>query len=172
MKEINFEKGFTRDFSIIIESSWFSAINEIGNNPFNPVNVYYINDGVIEVWECQEAIDWILKTVKDAFVNNPQKIENITNSYLKKLELIKKSIPGEIKFIDLFLSTVKDFAWIYYVVLLIIGTQRVHGISQKKAILMYVIPFGVIVLLSAIGLILIMTLFSNNPELLTSVVKQ
>jgi len=58
------------------------------------------------------------------------------------------------------------------VVLLIIGTQRVHGISQKKAILMYVIPFGVIVLLSVIGLIFIMTLFSNNPELFTSIAKQ
>ena len=115
MKKINFEKGFTRDFSIITESSWFSAINEIGNNPFNPINVYYINDGVIEVWECQESIDWILKKVKDIFFNNPKKIEDITISYLKKIELMKQSIPGDIKIIDLFSSIVKDFAWIYYV---------------------------------------------------------
>lgn len=37
--------------------------------------------------------------------------------------------------------------WIYCVFLVIIGTQKVHGISKKKAILMYVIPSILMVLL-------------------------
>ena len=38
------------------------------------------------------------------------------------------------------IPVVGAFAWIYNIVLLIMGTQHIHHIPRKKAILMYVIP--------------------------------
>ncbi len=48
------------------------------------------------------------------------------------------------------------FSVIYNLVLLIIGTQQIHGLSKKKVLLMYLIPFALLLvfLLLLMGLVL------------------
>ncbi|MDP3640735.1 MAG: YIP1 family protein [Nanoarchaeota archaeon] len=50
---------------------------------------------------------------------------------------------------------------IWYLILLIIGTQEVHGISRTKAILMYVIPVAVIFLLALLAMIFFFLAFGS-----------
>jgi hypothetical protein len=62
------------------------------------------------------------------------------------------------------------FAGIYSLILLILGTEKMHDISRKRAILMYVIPVAIIFFGSIIALIFVMTLFKSLP--LTEMVGQ
>ena len=55
------------------------------------------------------------------------------------------------------------FAGIYSLILLILGTEKLHGISRRRAILMYVIPAAILALFAIVGLIFAMTLFSSLP---------
>jgi len=57
------------------------------------------------------------------------------------------------------------FAWIYNLFLLILGTQKVHGISRSKEILMYVLPLVLIAIFMIICMIFFLSLVSTNPEL-------
>ena len=55
------------------------------------------------------------------------------------------------------------FAGIYSLILLIIGTEKMHDISRKRAILMYVIPAVIIMVFSIIGIVLAMAMLKNLP---------
>ena len=55
------------------------------------------------------------------------------------------------------------FAGIYSLILLILGTEKMHGISRRKTILMYVIPAVVFAILAIIGLIFLITVFKSLP---------
>ena len=53
---------------------------------------------------------------------------------------------------------VSIFAWIYTLGLFIIGTEKLHKIPRRKAVLMYVIPVAIILLLG-IGMLLFFVLY-------------
>ena len=55
--------------------------------------------------------------------------------------------------------------WIYDLVLLIIGTQKVHNISKVKAVLMYAIPIVLIGLFSLGIMIFSISLLKSNPNI-------
>jgi len=55
------------------------------------------------------------------------------------------------------------FAGIYSLILLILGTEEMHGIARRRAILMYVIPVAIIMVLAIIGLVFAMTAFKSLP---------
>jgi hypothetical protein len=55
------------------------------------------------------------------------------------------------------------FAGIYSLILLILGTEKMHDISRKRAILMYVIPATIIFFVAIIGVIFAMALFKALP---------
>ena len=55
------------------------------------------------------------------------------------------------------------FAGVYSLILLILGTEKMHDISRKKAILMYVIPAAIFLILGIIGMFFMMTLFKSLP---------
>lgn len=63
-------------------------------------------------------------------------------------------------------------ASIYGLVLLIIGTMKLHKISKTKSILMYVIPIGILFLFLAIFWSLAIFVISKNPGLLQQVLLQ
>jgi hypothetical protein len=56
---------------------------------------------------------------------------------------------------------VSFFIWIYSLILLIIGTEKMHGISRLKAILMYVIPIAVFIVLMVFIIIFAIYLISS-----------
>lgn len=49
--------------------------------------------------------------------------------------------------------------WLYTIFLLIIGTQKLHGMSRKKAILIYVIPLIAFIVFSLVTLVSVVALF-------------
>jgi len=56
--------------------------------------------------------------------------------------------------------------WIYDVILLIIGTEKVHDVSKLRAILMYVIPIAVITILYIFIFAFAIVLLKSNPDIL------
>lgn len=60
---------------------------------------------------------------------------------------------------------VSFFIWIYALILLIIGTQKVYDISKTKSILMYVIPVGLIVLFYLLMFGFMIIMFRTNPNI-------
>lgn len=56
-------------------------------------------------------------------------------------------------------------AWIYNLFLLILGTQKVHGISRNRAILMYVIPLILFAILMIIFMAVVLYVIGMNPEI-------
>ena|SRR3989338_9124022 len=60
---------------------------------------------------------------------------------------------------------VGSLAWFYNVVLLIIGTQRVHNISKVKSILMYTIPVILMGLFFLVIVIFSLFILRENPNL-------
>lgn len=63
-------------------------------------------------------------------------------------------------------------ASIYWLVLLIIGTMKVHKISKTKAILMYVIPIGLFFLFIILFWSMAIYLISSNPGILQQILTQ
>ena len=61
---------------------------------------------------------------------------------------------------------VSFFIWIYSLVLLIIGTQKMHGISRLRAVLMYVIPIAVFIVLAVVLAIFLISLISAAAPLI------
>src|SRR3989344_169730 len=57
------------------------------------------------------------------------------------------------------------FSVIYNLVLLIIGTQQVHGLSKKKVLLMYLIPLALFLILLAVLAIVGFYIFSKLSSL-------
>lgn len=55
-------------------------------------------------------------------------------------------------------------AWIYDLILLIIGTEKIHKINRTRAILMYVIPAIFIVIAYILTLIFVIFLFKYVPQ--------
>ncbi|PIZ51232.1 hypothetical protein COY27_04380 [Candidatus Woesearchaeota archaeon CG_4_10_14_0_2_um_filter_33_13] len=60
------------------------------------------------------------------------------------------------------------FAWVYSLILLVVGTEKIHSISRKKAILMYLIPVGIFLLLAIGFIFLTAVMIKNNPEFLAN----
>ncbi len=57
-------------------------------------------------------------------------------------------------------------AQIYSIVLLVIGTQKLHKLSLARSILIYVIPFAAMVLLVLFSMGLVMYFVASNPTLI------
>ncbi len=74
---IEFKKGYTRDMSLITEEAWYYGQSEgvehlIGQNPHSPINIYYVLDGAIEVWEQEPAMQWLAGAILKKNQQNPQ----------------------------------------------------------------------------------------------------
>ncbi len=59
------------------------------------------------------------------------------------------------------------FAWVYSLILLIIGTREIHGISNRKAIWMYLGPILVFLAIMIIAITIIVTTILNLSSALT-----
>ncbi|MBU1203215.1 hypothetical protein KKH39_04215 [Patescibacteria group bacterium] len=125
MKKIVLEKEYTRDYPLIIEQMWDKALSfglYDNENPHKVKNIYYINDGMMEVWENRQAINWYKEEIfrknnsdKNWFASRMDEYEGL----LGKLENIwsqDKSDSVELlkNFINLATTGMKYFVIFYY----------------------------------------------------------
>jgi len=125
VEKVIFEKAYTRDYSMIIEEIWTKTFYRSvfsNDNPYNTIIIDYINDGVMEVWENKEAINWYKE---ELFKKNQEDTEffniqmNDYEVFLKKMKnlLIKKKTSSlkELKyFISLASKGMYYFLIFYY----------------------------------------------------------
>lgn len=59
-----------------------------------------------------------------------------------------------------------SLAQLYQIILLVIGTQKLHKVSLVRAILIYAIPAFVMILLLMVGIGIVLYLVASNPTLI------
>jgi len=125
--EQTFIKTYTRNFSIIMQQAWFAAnkenlIPKLGllEYPYNPPYLYFMKDGVEEVWENTKANHWLLKKLIEKFKSDNNFFPELYERYFKRLSEVEKWWKKEIdnekdleKFIDFVYDGVSDFVVIY-----------------------------------------------------------
>ena len=86
------------------------------------------------------------------------------NTYVKTYQLV--TYANTPRFVFAWIPFIGFFSWIYGLVLIIIGTQHVHGVSKTKSLLMYLIPVGLMIVLvlfvCVIALIVLSSLASSS----------
>lgn len=122
-----FVKAYTRNFSIIMQQAWFAANKEnliqklnLKDYPYNPPYLYFMKDGVEEVWENTKANRWLLDRLIEKLKSDKNFFLNIHKSYFDRLPKVEKWWSKEIKtidelkeFIDLVYQGVSDFVILY-----------------------------------------------------------
>ena len=56
-----FIKQYTRDTLLIMQEAWaqgFACDYDGRKNPYKPTHIYYVNNGIVEIWENKKAISW------------------------------------------------------------------------------------------------------------------
>jgi phosphohistidine swiveling domain-containing protein len=127
MNGLHYQKAYTRDHGLIIQELWSWSFNQganntLGeNNPFTPVNVYYVVEGVVEIWHGREAHQWFTRKLLEKVSNDETVFDKWAGEYqslLSKVEGYKKKQISSIEdlkdFIELFRRGSELFAVIYY----------------------------------------------------------
>lgn len=65
-------------------------------------------------------------------------------------------------FLVSWIPVVGAFSWIYRVVLTIIGTHKIHGLSKRRAIVMFVIPYVLLVFMSMALFVMLFIILSQS----------
>lgn len=62
---MKYEKEYERDNGLLVQDAWTYAFSEIfgEKNPFSSINVYYIENGVTQIWHGVEAHEWFRTTI-------------------------------------------------------------------------------------------------------------
>ena len=129
--KIIYEKQYTRDFSIIMEEAWDYALTtgmekRLGiKNTAGTYNVYYISDGVVEVWGSVEGSNWLLAEVLRKNKKNNKLIPTTLEWYNQLVEslnpIFKKGCVETIEelrvFLDQLYEAMVGFAIIYHTAL-------------------------------------------------------
>lgn len=96
--KITFVKNYTRDTTLIIQEMWFKKLGEIITKGlgqpyqmhFPIIGVDYIVDGVVEIWENKEAIDWIQNELVERSHTNPDGFLKELIVYEAEIEKLKE----------------------------------------------------------------------------------
>jgi len=122
-----FTKAYTRNFSIIMQQAWFAANKEnlipklgLKEFPHNPPYLYYMKDGVEEVWENTKANRWLLDKLIEKFKSDNKFFPELYKRYFDRLAEVEiwwkkdiKNIKDLEKFIDKVYDGISDFVIIY-----------------------------------------------------------
>ena len=127
-KPYNFTKEWTREYPILTQWVWYQTITHClddyldKTNPYQPVIIDYINEGLIEIYENQKSLNWFkdqlltlnekdsyfLKKILDEYKIIYSKVQKI---YSSKTELTKNKF---IQFFHLWQQGVKYYAIFLY----------------------------------------------------------
>jgi phosphohistidine swiveling domain-containing protein len=128
-----FEKSYTRDYSMILEEAWYSAITKGVKNKFSIEmpkisSIFYMNEGIIEIWEDLDSLS-LLKTNLLKKINLT-KIKQIFFDYNQQLKKNKKqslqTISDLINFIERTFNLMESWAVLY-----LVGTNEQSSEEMK-----------------------------------------
>lgn len=127
MSPTEFKKVYSRDTAMIIEEGWFDAQTNglfafIGKkNPYYPVNIFCVEDGVLEIWENAKAIDWNKAELLAIANANAERILAALSRYrelARELEVLWKTEVRTIKdirkCIELYSDALQLFTVLYF----------------------------------------------------------
>lgn len=88
------KKTFTRDSSVILQQAWFnvfdSEIDKFGwINPSEPAIIHYLNNGVIEIWENEEATEWLIDQLLEMNRDGEFFFDKEISGYQAQLNVLK-----------------------------------------------------------------------------------
>lgn len=126
-----------------MQEAWFFANKEnlikkleLNEYPYNPPYLYYLRDGVEEVWENTKANRWFLNKLKKKLKSDDKFFLRVYKNYFTKLKKIEtwrqkniKSIGDLKKFITEIFEATSDFVIIYEALMY----KAVRGKYQKLA---------------------------------------
>jgi phosphohistidine swiveling domain-containing protein len=87
MSEQIFSLGYTRDYCMIMEDFWFKSqttglLKILGmKNPHATPNVFYMDRGMIEVWENETALAWASEAIKSRVLNDSKFLPDVISKY-------------------------------------------------------------------------------------------
>lgn len=124
---MKFKKAYTRNFSIIMQEAWFAAnkeglIEKLGltQYPHNPPYIYFMKDGVEEVWENTEANGWLLDRLVEKLSSDKAFFPELHERYFARLPKMEdwwrkeiKTLPELQEFIEIAYESVSDFVILY-----------------------------------------------------------
>ncbi|MFA6227009.1 MAG: PEP-utilizing enzyme [Candidatus Paceibacterota bacterium] len=96
MNKYIFEKSYTRDTTILIQQIWAQQLSrgikeKLGwQNPFLPIIIHHMIDGVVEVWDNQFATQWLKDKLLEQNLGNPDLLKTSLNEYRAQLSIIKE----------------------------------------------------------------------------------
>ncbi len=96
MKELIFNKSYTRDTCILIQQIWARELS-IGiaqkkgwKNPYLPMIIHYMRNGTVEIWDNALARDWYMEKLLEENTENPEIILKSIDEYKTQLVKIKE----------------------------------------------------------------------------------
>lgn len=96
MRKIKFHKAYTRDVSFIMQEIWSNAFLQGAKDVFDkkinfsPIQIFYMNDGAIEVWENKKLAPWYKKELLLRNRKNIKFFRKFSGQYKKILKDLKK----------------------------------------------------------------------------------
>lgn len=141
-----YQKEFTRDFSIIMEEAWHSAIFKGLPKllkipvPSSEPLVFYLHQGFLEVWSDKKIIATLEKQINKKSKQNPRFILDILSDYEKQLKYFSpffkagktNNIVSLVGFVKLIYKTIASFALMYYIADQSLGAKEV--VAKAKAL--------------------------------------
>lgn len=94
-EKIEFKKSYSRDTTLFMQGLWAKGLTQLPkekfgwDNPHLPFIAHYVNDGVVEIWEHKEAIQWFLDRLHKEITTNP--------NFLPELLVEYKNLQGQLK---------------------------------------------------------------------------
>jgi phosphohistidine swiveling domain-containing protein len=91
-----FKKTLSRDSTLFVQSLWARSMNKrLGDktrlkNPYSPTFVHFFHEDIIEIWENERAVDWLLDYLVLINKRDGQFLSRILKEYLGLLQSIKK----------------------------------------------------------------------------------
>ncbi len=121
---MKYELEYTRDNGMIIQEIWSYSFDEgalitVGErNPFLPTCIYYIIDGVSEIWHCVEAHQWFENKVLEKNTSDSETFDICFEKYTALQKRLFESTPSSVEefreFIELFREASTYWVYLYY----------------------------------------------------------
>jgi len=91
LKKLSFIKTYTRDNCFLVQEPWYRRyLRSVNNkkNPHTPIQIFYINNGVVEIWENKKAIQWY----KDELLKRNKKDKYFFEKSVKRYKKILQNL--------------------------------------------------------------------------------
>lgn len=131
----SFRKAYTRNFSIIMQEVWFAANKEglqqklgFKEYPYDPPGIYFMKDGVEEVWENAKNYNWLIDKAVEKFQSDDKFFPAVYKQYFERLAEIEQWYKKEIKTVadlKIFIAKVNEAASDFLIIYVALLDDRV-----------------------------------------------